>query len=113
MACQGGPTAEQVKQAEKWSLAGPSERKRIRELTAAVPRLRRAERELGILLCEAYTLLEDAGLLPKASKRLKSWFSKHQDHEKDRVASEALAKLTKREIRALGLDKKPAKRKSR
>ena len=56
------------------------------------------------LLCEACTLLEESGLLSKASDELKNWYKLHEASEVDRVRLEAAQKLTKREQRLLGLN---------
>lgn len=54
-----------------------------------------AKRELEPLLCEACDLLEQAGKLKKASVALKTWAKEHEEKEKERVAKEAAAKLKK------------------
>lgn len=56
------------------------------------------------LLCEACTLLEEAGLLSHASEELKKWYKLHEALESDRVKLEAAQKLSKREQRLLGID---------
>lgn len=56
------------------------------------------------LLCEACTLLEEAGLLSHASEDLKKWYKLHETLEADRVKLEAAQKLSVRERRLLGID---------
>lgn len=56
------------------------------------------------LLCEACTLLEDAGLLSRASDELKAWYKLHEAVEADRVRLEAAQKLNERERRLLGIN---------
>lgn len=56
------------------------------------------------LLCEAMALLEEHGLLEKASADLKKWYADHESQESHKVRLEAAEKLTKRERRLLGID---------
>lgn len=56
------------------------------------------------LLCEACTLLEETGLLDRASKELQEWYKLHEELEADRVRLEAAEKLSERERRLLGID---------
>ena len=63
--------------------------------------------ETGIkpsLLCEACALLEEAGVLKKASKELRAWYKMHEAKEADKVRLEAAQKLSERERRLLGID---------
>ena len=72
--------------------------------------------ETGIkpsLLCEACALLEEAGLLKKASKELKEWYKKHEEGEADKVRLEAAEKLSERERRLLGIDIEALRRKAK
>lgn len=55
----------------------------------------KAKRELEPLLCEACDLLGQAGKLSKASKELRAWAKEHEEKEKVRLAKEATAKLKK------------------
>lgn len=55
-------------------------------------------------LCEACELLEDAGLLSKASEHLRKWYANHEACEADRLRYEAALKLSARELRVLGID---------
>jgi hypothetical protein len=56
-------------------------------------------------LCDVLTLLESK--FPEAFKAVDrqtiAWWNKHESKEKERIKKEALAKLTPREKRALGL----------
>lgn len=63
-----------------------------------------AAEKRAYLLCEACTLLEEAGLLPQASDELKAWYKLHEVLEADRVRLEAAQKLNERERRLLGID---------
>jgi hypothetical protein len=56
------------------------------------------------LLCEACALLEETGLLVKASVELQDWYKKHEAGETDRLRLEAAQKLTERERRLLGIN---------
>lgn len=56
------------------------------------------------LLCEACALLEEAGILHKASVQLIDWYKLHEACEADRVRVEAAEKLSERERRLLGID---------
>jgi hypothetical protein len=56
------------------------------------------------LLCEACALLEEHSLLSSASEELQNWYQNHESQEIDRLKKEALAKLSKREKRILGLE---------
>jgi len=57
------------------------------------------------LLCEACDLLEAAHVLDeRASDGLRAWAKEHEKSEVERVRREALAKLTPKERRALGLE---------
>ena len=58
----------------------------------------------GYLLCEACSLLEEAGLTDKMSTDLRSWYDNHEKHETARVKLEAAKKLSNRERRLLGVD---------
>lgn len=73
-------------------------------LEAAVKSAEAAAEKRANLLCEACTLLEEAGLLSKASDELRKWYKLHEACEVDRVKLEAAQKLTKREQRLLGID---------
>lgn len=64
---------------------------------------------LDVLLCEAMDIIEQAGLVKKMSPELSAWFAKHEAAEVERVKAEALAKLTPKEKRALGLAPKRRK----
>ncbi len=61
--------------------------------------------KLNVLLCEAYGIIEEAGLDKQCSKELKAFAKRHEAKEVERVAREGLAKLTRKERRALGLEK--------
>lgn len=63
-----------------------------------------AAEKRAYLLCEACTLLEDAGLLSQASDELKAWYKLHEALEADRVRLEAAQKLNERERRLLGIN---------
>jgi hypothetical protein len=65
------------------------------------------------MLCEACALLEEAGLLDKASPELKIWYQKHEAREADKVRIEAAEKLSERERRLLGIDLAALKRKAK
>jgi hypothetical protein len=65
------------------------------------------------LLCEACALLEEAGLLAKASPELKAWYKQHEACEADKVRIEAAEKLSERERRLLGIDLAELKRKAK
>lgn len=56
-------------------------------------------------LCDVLTLLEDKGLLKTASipPDILEWWNGHQAREKQKIKREALAKLSSKEKRALGL----------
>ena len=56
-------------------------------------------------LCDVLTLLEDQCILTKVGvpKDILEWWSNHQVREKAKIKKEALAKLTIKERRALGL----------
>lgn len=56
------------------------------------------------LLCEACSLLEEAGVLNKASSSLREWYKAHEKCEEDRVRYEAALKLSERERRLLGIN---------
>lgn len=58
----------------------------------------------GYLLCEACSLLEEAGLTDKMSTDLRSWYDNHEKHETASVKLEAAQKLSARERRLLGID---------
>jgi hypothetical protein len=58
----------------------------------------------GYLLCEACSLLEEAGLADKMSTDLRAWYDNHEMHETARVKLEAAKKLSSRERRLLGVD---------
>lgn len=55
------------------------------------------------LLCEAVDILEKNNLLRRVSKELKAWATEHEKGEVARIRKEALAKLSPKERRALGL----------
>lgn len=63
-----------------------------------------AAEKRAYLLCEACTLLEEAGLLSQASDELKQWYKLHEALEADRVRLEAAQKLNERERRLLGIN---------
>jgi hypothetical protein len=57
-------------------------------------------------LCDVLTALESslgADALKHLDKKTLEWWYDHEDREKDRIKTEALAKLSPRERRALGL----------
>ena len=54
-------------------------------------------------LCDALNIIESAGLLKSVDAEVREWWSDHEEREKDRIKAEALAKLSPRERRALGL----------
>ncbi len=56
-------------------------------------------------LCDVLSLLEEKGLLASAGvpQDILNWWEAHQSREKDKTKKEALAKLTAKEKRALGL----------
>jgi hypothetical protein len=56
-------------------------------------------------LCDVLTLLEDKKLLGVAEvpQDILDWWNAHQSREQEKIKKEALAKLTKKEKRALGL----------
>lgn len=58
-------------------------------------------------LCDVLTLLEDSNLLGKAAipSDILEWWDGHQSRETQKVKKEALAKLSEKEKRALGLVK--------
>jgi hypothetical protein len=56
------------------------------------------------LLCEACSLLENAGLLGQASDELRQWYVKHEKKEEHKVRLEAAEKLSERERRLFGID---------
>ena len=60
-------------------------------------------KNLDPLLCEACDLLEKHGLLIETSKELQTWAKLHEKKEYNRIRVEALAKLSPKERRALGL----------
>lgn len=72
--------------------------------TAATRTAEAAAEKSAYLLCEACSLLEEAGLLSQASDELRAWYRLHESLEVDRVRLEAAQKLTKRERRLLGID---------
>jgi hypothetical protein len=65
------------------------------------------------LLCEACTLLEEVGMLSQASEELRNWYKLHESLEADRVRLEAAQKLTKRDLRLLGIDLSELERKAK
>lgn len=65
------------------------------------------------LLCEACTLLEEAGLLSQASDELNAWYKLHEALEADRVRLEAAQKLSERERRLLGINLAELERKAK
>lgn len=60
---------------------------------------------LAEAFCEAMTLLEQCGHLPSMSDKARKIWAAHEKLEEDRIKQEAMAKLTTRERRILGLDK--------
>jgi len=56
-------------------------------------------------LCDVLTLLEDKKLLKTAGipQDILDWWNGHQSREQEKIKKEALAKLTAKEKRALGL----------
>lgn len=56
-------------------------------------------------LCDLLSLLENQNLLHKVGvpEDILDWWSTHQSKEKDKIKNEALAKLSDKEKRALGL----------
>jgi hypothetical protein len=72
-----------------------------------------ARKELEPLLCEALSLLEDAGILSKLSPELARWYKAHEACEADRVRYEAVLKLSERERRLLGIDLQAFKAKAK
>lgn len=56
-------------------------------------------------MCDVLTMIEneDPTLLRKVDPKTIEWWRRHESTEKDRIKAEALAKLTPRERRALGL----------
>ena len=65
----------------------------------------RVRAALEPLLCEACAALEEKGLFPgQLSPELIKWYEAHSKKEKDRVAYEAVLKLTVKERKALGID---------
>jgi hypothetical protein len=56
-------------------------------------------------LCDILTLLENQGLLCKVGipQDIMEWWSGHQSKEQEKIKSEAMAKLSDKEKRALGL----------
>lgn len=68
----------------------------VRQALAAAPK--------PSLLCEACSLLENSGLLDKASPELKDWYAKHEKKEEHKVRLEAAEKLSERERRLFGID---------
>lgn len=56
-------------------------------------------------LCDVLTLLEDKhpNVFYELDEKTHDWWRAHEDSEKERVKAEALAKLSARERRALGL----------
>jgi len=71
------------------------------DVDAAVHRVRQ---ELEPLLCEACSKLNDLNLFDGCSPELVSWYEKHEECEKHRVAYEAAQRLSARERRLLGID---------
>lgn len=71
------------------------------DLDAAVNRVRK---ELEPLLCEACSHLNDLNLFDGVSEELRTWYEKHEDCEKHRVAYEAALRLSARERRLLGIN---------
>ena len=61
---------------------------------------------IDYLICEAVDILETHYLLRSCSKELIKWAKQHEKNEVTRVKKEALAKLSPKERRALGLEKK-------
>lgn len=64
----------------------------------------RVKQELEPLLCEACSKLNDLNLFDGCSSELVSWYEKHEECEKHRVAYEAALRLSPRERRLLGID---------
>lgn len=81
--------------------------------TAATRTAEAAAEKRAYLLCEACTLLEEAGLLPQVSDELKTWYKLHEALEADRVRLEAAQKLNERERRLLGINLDELKRKAK
>lgn len=56
-------------------------------------------------LCDVLSLLEDKfpDVLVQVDPKTRNWWKKHTKQEKDKIKREALAKLTPRERKALGL----------
>lgn len=58
-------------------------------------------------LCDVLSMLETSPggqvQLTRVDKKVLEWWSDHEEREKDRIKAEALAKLSPRERRALGL----------
>jgi hypothetical protein len=71
----------------------------------AAKRKRKAFNVAGAL-CDVLTLLEDKELLKTIDipQDILDWWDGHQSREKDKVKKEALAKLSMKERRALGIE---------
>lgn len=76
----------------------------INKLRKAADKKRKSFNVEGAL-CDVLTLLEDKGLLKTASipKDILEWWEGHQTREQDKIKKAALAKLSSKERRALGL----------
>lgn len=72
-----------------------------------------AAEKRAYLLCEACTLLEEAGLLSRTSDELRAWYRLHEALEGDRVRLEAAQKLSERERRLLGINLAELERKAK
>lgn len=67
------------------------------------PPVTKKEDRIDHLLCEALDLLDDRKKLSDGSDELQKWAKNHRKREEERVRREALAKLTTREKKLLGL----------
>ena len=56
------------------------------------------------MLCEAMVIIERSGVKEECSSQLLAWWRTHSKKEEDRVRKEAAAKLSRRELQALGLN---------
>jgi hypothetical protein len=71
------------------------------DIDAAVYRVRQ---ELEPMLCEACTHINDLNVWDGVSQELRTWYEKHEECEKHRVAYEAALRLSPRERRLLGIN---------
>ncbi len=78
--------------------------KAINKMQKAADKKRKAFNVEGAL-CDVLTLLEDKGLLKTANipKDILDWWEGHQTREQAKIKKEALAKLSTKEKRALGI----------